>query len=107
MLRCAATWPTPRGGSVRACRTGRRRPALLPERSRHDGRGLPSGPAAAKVWRKSQATMTEGNSMPLLGCVADDFTGATDLASMLVQHGMRTVQVIGVPGEDDAIPDAD
>jgi uncharacterized protein YgbK (DUF1537 family) len=33
----------------------------------------------------------------LLGCVADDFTGATDLASMLVRSGMRTVQTIGVP----------
>ena len=34
---------------------------------------------------------------PLLGCVADDFTGATDLAGMLVKYGMRTVQLIGVP----------
>ncbi|MGD0498136.1 MAG: 3-oxo-tetronate kinase [Bryobacteraceae bacterium] len=33
----------------------------------------------------------------LLGCIADDFTGATDLAGMLVKHGMRTVQMIGVP----------
>src|SRR5690606_33760617 len=33
----------------------------------------------------------------LLGCIADDFTGATDLAGMLVQGGMRTVQIIGVP----------
>ena len=33
----------------------------------------------------------------LLGCIADDFTGATDLASMLVSRGMRTVQTIGVP----------
>ena len=35
----------------------------------------------------------------LLGCIADDFTGATDLAGMLVQAGMRTVQVVGVPDE--------
>ena len=35
----------------------------------------------------------------LLGCIADDFTGATDLASMLVRHGMATVQLIGVPEE--------
>ena len=34
---------------------------------------------------------------PLLGCIADDFTGATDLAGMLVGAGMRTVQMIGVP----------
>ena len=34
---------------------------------------------------------------PLLGSIADDFTGATDLAGVLVKHGMRTVQMIGVP----------
>src|ERR1700740_277722 len=33
----------------------------------------------------------------LLGAVADDFTGATDLANTLVRQGMRTVQLIGVP----------
>src|SRR5512141_2809269 len=38
----------------------------------------------------------------LLGCIADDFTGATDLAGMLVHAGMRTVQMIGVP--DEAAP---
>jgi len=32
-----------------------------------------------------------------LGCIADDFTGGTDLAATLVKHGMRTVQMIGVP----------
>jgi len=36
---------------------------------------------------------------PLLGCIADDFTGATDLANNLVRCGMRTVQTIGVPDE--------
>ncbi len=36
---------------------------------------------------------------PLLGCVADDFTGATDLANMLVRGGMRTIQTIGLPPE--------
>lgn len=45
--------------------------------------------------------------MALLGCIADDFTGATDLASMLVRNGMRTVQVIGVPAAGEAAPDAD
>ena len=43
----------------------------------------------------------------LLGCIADDFTGATDLASMLVRNGMRTVQLIGVPGVNDPVPDVD
>ena len=33
----------------------------------------------------------------LLGCIADDFTGGTDLAGMLVKSGMRTIQMIGVP----------
>ena len=35
----------------------------------------------------------------LLGCIADDFTGATDLAATLVRGGMRTVQTIGIPAE--------
>ena len=33
----------------------------------------------------------------LLGCIADDFTGATDLANNLVRAGMRVVQTISVP----------
>jgi uncharacterized protein YgbK (DUF1537 family) len=45
--------------------------------------------------------------MPLLGCVADDFTGATDLASILVKNGMRAIQLIGVPRADTEAPDAD
>ncbi|HME26472.1 MAG TPA: 3-oxo-tetronate kinase [Acetobacteraceae bacterium] len=43
----------------------------------------------------------------LLGAIADDFTGATDLCSMLVRGGMRTVQLIGVPQPGDAATDAD
>ena len=35
----------------------------------------------------------------LLGCIADDFTGATDLANNLVRAGMRVLQVIGVPDQ--------
>ena len=35
-----------------------------------------------------------------LGCIADDFTGASDLANTLTRGGMRTVQTIGVPGGD-------
>jgi uncharacterized protein YgbK (DUF1537 family) len=45
--------------------------------------------------------------MALLGCIADDFTGATDLASMLVKNGMRAVQVIGVPAAGAPVPEAD
>jgi len=43
----------------------------------------------------------------LLGCVADDFTGATDLASTLVKAGMRTVQLLGVPRRELTIPECD
>jgi 3-dehydrotetronate 4-kinase len=34
-----------------------------------------------------------------LGCIADDFTGATDLANNLVRAGMRVSQTIGIPQE--------
>ena len=40
-----------------------------------------------------------------LGVIADDFTGATDVASMLVRAGLRTVQVIGVPQTGAAAPE--
>ncbi|MFZ9162374.1 MAG: 3-oxo-tetronate kinase, partial [Burkholderiaceae bacterium] len=33
----------------------------------------------------------------LLGCIADDFTGATDLANNLVRTGFRVTQINGVP----------
>jgi uncharacterized protein YgbK (DUF1537 family) len=45
--------------------------------------------------------------MTLLGCIADDFTGATDLGNTLVQRGMRTTLLVGVPSNGAAIPDAD
>ncbi|MGO3799583.1 MAG: four-carbon acid sugar kinase family protein, partial [Vibrio casei] len=35
----------------------------------------------------------------LLGVIADDFTGATDIAGFLVENGMRTIQVNGVPSQ--------
>jgi uncharacterized protein YgbK (DUF1537 family) len=41
--------------------------------------------------------MSISRTNPLLGCIADDFTGATDLANILVRGGMRTVQTIGIP----------
>jgi uncharacterized protein YgbK (DUF1537 family) len=43
----------------------------------------------------------------ILGCIADDFTGGTDLANNLVRAGMRTVQVIGVPDPAGPAPEAD
>lgn len=35
----------------------------------------------------------------ILGCIADDFTGATDLANNLVRTGFRVIQTIGIPTE--------
>ena len=43
----------------------------------------------------------------LLGCIADDFTGATDLANTLTRQGMATVVLLGVPDDDLAVDDAD
>lgn len=43
----------------------------------------------------------------LLGVIADDMTGATDVALMLNRSGMRTVQTIGVPRPGQALPEAD
>lgn len=33
----------------------------------------------------------------MLGVIADDFTGASDIASFLVENGLSTVQMNGVP----------
>ncbi|WP_343551250.1 3-oxo-tetronate kinase [Pantoea sp.] len=38
-----------------------------------------------------------------LGVIADDFTGATDIASFLVQNGLPTIQFNGVPAEHDEL----
>ncbi|MDE5440062.1 four-carbon acid sugar kinase family protein [Bradyrhizobium sp. CSA207] len=42
-----------------------------------------------------------------LGCIADDYTGASDLANTLTRAGLRTVQTIGVPADDLALPEVD
>jgi uncharacterized protein YgbK (DUF1537 family) len=42
-----------------------------------------------------------------LGCIADDYTGASDLANTLTRCGLRTVQTIGVPKDDLALPEVD
>ncbi|MDB5639319.1 MAG: serine kinase, partial [Bradyrhizobium sp.] len=42
-----------------------------------------------------------------LGCIADDYTGASDLANTLTRSGLRTVQTIGVPSDDLELPEVD
>lgn len=36
-----------------------------------------------------------------LGVIADDFTGATDIAGFLVENGLATIQFSGIPAEAD------
>ena len=43
----------------------------------------------------------------VLGSIADDFTGATDLANNLVRAGMRCIQTIGVPDHALDVVDVD
>ena len=43
----------------------------------------------------------------LIGAVADDITGASDLCLMLSNAGLHTVQVMGVPPAGVALPQAD
>lgn len=43
----------------------------------------------------------------VLGAIADDYTGASDLANTFAKEGLRTIQTIGVPHADLALPEAD
>ncbi|MDV4158403.1 3-oxo-tetronate kinase [Rhizobium brockwellii] len=43
----------------------------------------------------------------LLGSIADDYTGASDLANTLTKNGLRTVQTVSIPDPALALPDVD
>lgn len=43
----------------------------------------------------------------VLGCIADDYTGASDLANTLTKNGLRTVQTVGIPDPALHLPDVD
>ncbi|MBB2750567.1 UNVERIFIED_ORG: uncharacterized protein YgbK (DUF1537 family) [Rhizobium aethiopicum] len=43
----------------------------------------------------------------LLGSIADDYTGASDLANTLTKNGLRTVQTVGIPDPSLTLPDVD
>ncbi|MBP1886235.1 3-oxo-tetronate kinase [Sinorhizobium mexicanum] len=43
----------------------------------------------------------------LLGSIADDYTGASDLANTLTKNGLRTVQTVGIPDPSLPLPDVD
>jgi 3-dehydrotetronate 4-kinase len=51
--------------------------------------------------------MTLARNNISLGCIADDYTGASDLANTLTRQGLRTVQTIGVPAADLKLPEVD
>ncbi|MGO7226217.1 3-oxo-tetronate kinase [Rhizobium ruizarguesonis] len=42
-----------------------------------------------------------------LGSIADDYTGASDLANTLTKNGLRTVQTVGIPDPSLALPNVD
>ena len=43
-------------------------------------------------------------NQPILGCIADDLTGATDLCNNLVRAGMRVVLTVDVPRAAQSLP---
>ncbi|AWI60158.1 3-oxo-tetronate kinase [Sinorhizobium fredii] len=43
----------------------------------------------------------------ILGSIADDYTGASDLANTLTKNGLRTVQTVGIPHPSLALPEVD
>jgi 3-dehydrotetronate 4-kinase len=43
----------------------------------------------------------------LLGAVADDYTGGSDLANTLNRNGLSTIQTIGVPASGLQVDDAE
>src|SRR5213596_2860705 len=57
--------------------------------------------------RARQGPLAEAAMSVLLGAIADDFTGATDLCNTLVRRGLRTVQLIDVPSPATEVADAE
>lgn len=43
----------------------------------------------------------------LMGCIADDYTGATDVVSELQRHGLQTVLHFGIPEDRSTTPPCD
>src|ERR1700737_1372505 len=62
---------------------------------------------SAKAEKTLSVLFGSGKRKMLLGAVADDLTGATDLALMISRQGMKTVQAIGALPQGDDFGDAD
>src|SRR5258708_23027964 len=71
------------------------------------GCGHQEGPLLFRRARINAIPLRESAMNVLLGAIADDFTGATDLCNTLVRRGMRTVQLIDVPGPGAEVADAE
>jgi uncharacterized protein YgbK (DUF1537 family) len=54
------------------------------------------------VIRRDATTGKHPAENPLIGCIADDFTGATDLSGLLRRSGMSVVQCFGIPNQGSA-----
>ncbi len=63
--------------------------------------------AAARLRRSLQMTGEPMTAPPWLGCVADDFTGGTDVAAALRRGGLRTRLFFGPPAPDTPQPECD
>lgn len=55
-------------------------------------------------WTKTESKLTK---RPWLGIIADDFTGATDVAGYLVRQGTSTIQIFGLPTKETEIAEVD
>ena len=96
--RRGAELPLPVRGAGSAGLRRLRRLRVPPPRRHRRGAGL----VDALPNRGGVTVMTLG-----LGCIADDYTGASDLANTLTRAGLRTVQTIGVPEDPLELPEVD
>jgi uncharacterized protein YgbK (DUF1537 family) len=60
----------------------------------------------SRISARQRDAINEGIGV-ILGCIADDYTGASDLANTLTKGGLRTVQTIGTPDASLSLPDVD
>lgn len=64
----------------------------------------------AKIYTSPQSALEviwELTGKKILGCIADDFTGASDAASFLAKEGVKTVLCNGIPEKEEQFEDAD
>src|SRR5690606_9509346 len=88
--------------SKRSCRAGRAISAPSGPTNSASGRKRPSTRSSRPTLTMNSAAASPRKARAmLLGCIADDFTRASDLANTLAKGGMATVQFVGVPKASD------